>query len=84
MNENLIEYLAEKCNVYVSDLSRSETASVILPVVRNLIPTCFSAEDWSESLSYLFKESLYFESAEAAKHYCINKLMEKLLSPENK
>lgn len=84
MSENLIEYLAEECEVYVSDLSRLETSSIILPVVRNLIPACFSAEDWSDSLSYLFKESLCFESAETAKLYCINKLMQKLSSTEKK
>ena len=78
MSEKLIDYLAEKCNVYVSDLSRAKTYSVILPAINDLNPYRFSAEDWSESLSYLFKESLNFEDPTTAKSYCMSKLMEKL------
>ena len=75
MSEALIDYLSEECDLYISDLNRSEIFSVILPVIEDLSASRFSAEDWSASLSYLFKESLKFENSETAKNYCIKTLL---------
>jgi hypothetical protein len=74
MHEKLIEFLAEKCRLLISDLRQPENYTLLLPAVRELEPSRFSAEDWSNSLTYLFGVTLRFEDAESAKEYCIKAL----------
>lgn len=74
MSEKLVDYLAQDCNLYVSDLRRPEKFPAILPIVIDISPSRFSAEDWSESLTYLFGKRLRFEDSEDAKNYCIKVL----------
>ncbi|MCY1714409.1 hypothetical protein [Caproiciproducens galactitolivorans] len=74
MSEKMVEYIAEACNLYISDIRLSESSATILPVVRRLDPNLFSSEDWSTSLSYIFMRSLHFDTAEDAKNYYIQRL----------
>ena len=83
MSEKLIDYLSEQCGLYVSDLSRPGTFSIILPIIYDLSASLFSAEDWSASLSYLFKKPLNFETSETAKNYCIKTLLLYLASTKS-
>lgn len=75
MSEAMVDYLAENCKLYSSDLRLSSNNEVILPIVIDLDPKLFSAEDWSASLSYIFQTLLCFRTPEAAKHYYIEKLL---------
>lgn len=75
MNEKLIEFLAEKCHLLISDLRQPENYTVILSAVRELDSSRFSAEDWSNSLTYIFGVTLRFEDSESAKEYCIKTLL---------
>jgi hypothetical protein len=77
VNEALVDYLAEKCSLYVSELRYPENFAVILPIVAELPPSRFFAEDWSASLSYLFDEHLRFKTAAIAKEYCMKMLVTK-------
>jgi hypothetical protein len=76
MNETLVDYLAEKCNLYVSDLRRPENLTKILAVVTELPPAAFSVEDWNESLCYLFEKPFTFKTPIIAKKYYTDKLTE--------
>ncbi|MDF2632859.1 MAG: hypothetical protein K0Q85_1455 [Caproiciproducens sp.] len=78
MSETMVDYLAENCRLYISDLRLSSNSAVILPTVRELEEDLFSAEDWSASLSYIFQETLCFETSGDAKHYYIKKLITNL------
>ena len=84
MSEALIDYLSEECDLYISDLNRPELFPVILPVIEDLSVSRFSAEDWSASLSYLFKKSLKFENSESAKNYCIKTLLKSSINTKNR
>ncbi|WP_277668910.1 hypothetical protein [Caproiciproducens galactitolivorans] len=75
MSEKMVEYLAEACNLYISDIRLSKSSATILPVVSRLNPNLFSSEDWSTSLSYIFMKSLHFDTPEDAKNYYIERLM---------
>ena len=78
MSETMVDYLAENCNLYISDLRLSSNSATILPTVMELEEDLFSAEDWSASLSYIFQKTLCFETPEVAKHYYIKKLITNL------
>jgi hypothetical protein len=82
MNEELVDYLAERCNLFVSELRLEENYSDIIPVVNDLAPSRFSAEEWSASLTYLFEEFLRFESSVSAKIFYMKSLSEN--RPDNK
>ncbi len=75
MNEKLVDFLAEQCNLLISDLRRPENYIRILSAVRGLAPSRFTAEDWSNSLSYIFGAALSFEDSESAKDYCVEALL---------
>ncbi|MBE6831536.1 MAG: hypothetical protein E7519_15155 [Ruminococcaceae bacterium] len=74
MSEKMVEYIAEACNLYISDIRLSESSATILPVVNRLNPNLFSSEDWSTSLSYIFMKSLHFDTPQAAKNYYVERL----------
>lgn len=75
MSEKLVDFLAERCNLLVSDLRQPENYIRILSAVRELAPSCFTPEDWSNSLSYIFGGTLSFEDSESAKDYCVEALL---------
>ena len=77
MSEKMLEYIAESCNLYISNIRLSANSSDILSVVENMDASLFSAEDWSTSLSYIFMKPLHFETAEAAKKYYVRELLKK-------
>jgi hypothetical protein len=76
MNEKLVDYLAEKCNLYVSDLRHREHFVQILMVVIELPAASFSVEDWNESLCYIFRKPFTFKTPTIAKKYYTDKLIE--------
>lgn len=78
MSEFIVDYLADNCNLYPSDLRIKSNSSFILPVVSNIESGMFTAEDWSASLSYILQMPLSFETAESAKHYYLKNLAEKM------
>jgi hypothetical protein len=78
MSEFMVDYLAENCNLYGSDLRLASNSRVILPIVKHLDSSAFPAEDWSASLSYILQKTLYFDSSECAKEYYIKKLTDNL------
>jgi hypothetical protein len=75
MSEKLVDFLAEQCNLLISDLRRSENYIRILSAVRELEPSRFTAEDWSNSLTYIFGITLSFEDSQSAKDYCVEALL---------
>ena len=75
MSEELIELLAKKCNLMISDLRRPENYIRILPAVMEVAPNCFSVEDWSKSISYIFECDINFVKPEDAKVYCMKELL---------
>ena len=77
MSEKMVEYLAESCNLYVSNIRLRENSAVLLPVVESMNPNLFSAEDWSTSLSYIFMKDLRFETSASAKEYYVKELQKK-------
>ncbi len=77
MSEKMVEYIAESCNLYISNIRLPENSTVILPVVENMDPNFFSAEDWSTSLSYIFMKPLNFQTPAAAKDYYLKELLNK-------
>ncbi len=78
MNENLIDYIAEKSNLYVSDLLLPKNSAVIIRVVSLINPDDFTTDDWSASLSYLLERRLRFATSAAAKDYYIKNLLNNL------
>lgn len=74
MNEALLDYVARKCKLYVSNLRLPTSSEAILSIVKELDCNLFSADDWSKSLSYIFKKPLYFSTSVSAKKYYIKKL----------
>lgn len=78
MNENLIDYIAEKSGLYVSDLLLPKNSAAIIRVVSLIHPDKFTTDDWSASLSYLLGKRLRFATAEAAKDYYIKNLLSNL------
>lgn len=78
MNENLIDYIAEKSNLYVSDLLLPKNSATIIRVVSLINPENFTTDDWSASLSYLLGKRLRFATVEAAKDYYIKNLLTNL------
>ena len=75
MSEELLEYIANKCNLYISNLRLSTSKEIILPVVKSLESNMFSADDWSRSLSYIFEKPLRFNTPASAKKYYIKELL---------
>lgn len=84
MSEAVVDYLAENCSLYISDLRLPSNGTVILQAVMRLEEDRFSAEDWSASLSYILQEPLFFETAKDGKYYYIKKLISNLLQNGNK
>ncbi|MGX8700268.1 hypothetical protein [Caproiciproducens sp.] len=77
MSEKMVEYIAESCKLYISNIRLPENSAVILPVVESMEPSLFSAEDWSTSLSYIFMKPLSFQTPAAAKDYYLKELRRK-------
>lgn len=78
MSENLIDYIAEKSNLYVSDLLLPKNSAAIIRVVSQIDPDDFTTADWSASLSYLLGKRLRFATAASAKDYYIKNLLSNL------
>ena len=74
MCEDLLDYVAKKCSLYVSDLRIPENEEMILSIVMNIDCNQFSADDWSKSLSYIFMKPVYFSASTTAKEYYIQRL----------
>lgn len=74
MCEDLLDYVAGKCNLYVSDLRMPENDEMILSIVMDIDGNQFSADDWSKSLSYIFMKPFYFSTSATAKEYYIQRL----------
>lgn len=78
MSERLIDHIAEKSGLYVSDLLLPKNSAEIIRVVSKINPDDFSVDDWSASLSYLFQRRLRFATTSAAKDYYIKSLLSNL------
>nr|WP_319487366.1 hypothetical protein [uncultured Caproiciproducens sp.] len=77
MSEKMVEYIAKSCDIYISNIRLSANSTVILPIIQNMDPNLFSAEDWSTSLSYIFMKPLLFKTSVAAKDYYVKELLKK-------
>ncbi len=75
MSEELLDYIAGKCNLYISNLRLPTNSAMVLPIVRSLDSNSFSTDDWSRSLSYIFGKPLCFITPESAKKYYIKQLI---------
>lgn len=78
MSERLLDYIAEKSGLYVSDLLLAKNSPEIIRVVEAINPNDFTVEDWSDSLSYICQRHLRFATTAAAKNFYIKSLLNNL------
>lgn len=80
MSERLIDHIAEKSGLYVSDLLLAKNSAEIIRIVSSVNPEDFTVDDWSASLSYLCQRHLHFATAAAAKDYYLKSLLNNLMN----
>ena len=78
MSERLLDYVAEKSGLYVSDLLLPKNSAEIIRVIGSISPDDFTVEDWSDSLSYVCQRHLRFATTAAAKDFYIKSLLNNL------
>ena len=69
MSGRLLEKLAEMEHCFISDLNRTCDCEEIIYYLKNLELSQYSLEECSYAFSYIFQETLSFDSYEQIDHF---------------
>lgn len=69
MKNILLEDLAKSCGCFISDLNYLKNSQFITLILRSVETEAYSLQEWDYALSYIFNESLYFDSYLSIFHF---------------
>lgn len=69
MRQNLLDFLADANQLFISDLRRASCLPQVLLTVESVIDDQYPVYEWNETLTYIFNKKVSFPDVPAAKAY---------------